>query len=292
MGVAATEADILRDEQERSNLLKAISDVETAIAASTPGTRRVLENTVENAKRRIVTLDRRIEEAKVEHAAEVQAQATAAALAAKETKLNEQERERYRGFLEESFFTKKDFGKLENFYTHSYDRLSEDGKEEMSHRFWEGIRHEEYRFEDAPATVREKEAKLTYKKLSADSLGSDVKKIPASDRAEFLEAYRSGDQQAASHILSRDSFKQNMSLETSAGITHQAATIRKASEDVGILGGQTTEPTGAQPESSVMTKVKQTAAALQGIALVDTTATPTVADLPNALTPVNGRSPA
>ena len=157
-GVAATEFDILRDEQERSNLLRAIASVETAIAVSTPGTRRVLENTVENAKKRITTLDQRIDQAKVEHAAEVQAQVAAtAALAAKETRLSDKERETYRGFLEESYFTKSDFGKLDQFYAHSYDRLSDDGKYQMSKRIHEGIKHGEFKFADLPERVQEKD---------------------------------------------------------------------------------------------------------------------------------------
>ena len=82
------------------------------------------------AKARVVTLDKKIEEAKVERAAEAQAQvAAAAALAAKETALSAKECETYKGFLEESYFTKKDFGRLDEFYTHSYDRLSEGGKD-------------------------------------------------------------------------------------------------------------------------------------------------------------------
>ncbi len=158
MGVTVSEYDIARDESERSNLQRAISDIETAVAVSNPGTRRILENTLENAKKRIMTLDKRIDEAKVEHAAEVQAQvAAAAALAAKETKLNAGERETYRGFLEKSYFTKKDFGKLDEFYTHSYDKLSEGGKEEMSKRIHEGIRRGEFREADLPETVLEKD---------------------------------------------------------------------------------------------------------------------------------------
>lgn len=156
--MAATEDDILRDEQERNNLLKVIADVETAMAVSTPGTRRVLENTVENARKRIATLDRRIDEAKVEHAAEVQTQiAVAAALAAKETKLSAKEREAYRGFMEEAYFTRKDLGRLDEFYTHSYDRLSEGGKEEMSQRLHEGIKRGEISYSDLSHAIRERD---------------------------------------------------------------------------------------------------------------------------------------
>lgn len=156
--MAATEYDIIRDEQERNNLQRAISDLETVIAVSNPNTRRILESSLAGAKLRVSTLDKRIEEAKVERAAEVQAQAMAAvALAAKETALSARERETYRGFLEESYFTKKDFGKLDEFYKHGYDRLSEEGKEEMSQRLHEGIKRGEFRFSDLSRAVQERD---------------------------------------------------------------------------------------------------------------------------------------
>ena len=155
--MAATESDILRDEQERSNLLGAISSLETAIAVSNPGARRVLENALDNSRKRVATLDAKIEVAKVEHAAAVQMQVAAAALAAKETKLNGKERETYRGFLEESYFTKRDLGRLDEFYTHGYDRLSEDGKEQMSERLHEGIRRGEIKVIDLSKAILDRD---------------------------------------------------------------------------------------------------------------------------------------
>lgn len=156
--MAATESDILRDESERSNLQRAIADLETAILVSNPDTRHVLERSVAGAKARVVTLDKKIEEAKVQRAAEVQAQVIAAAvLAAKETALNTRERETYKGFLEESYFTRKDFGRLDEFYTHSYDRLSESGKDEMSKRIDAGIERGEFKFSDLPKNALKKE---------------------------------------------------------------------------------------------------------------------------------------
>lgn len=156
--MAASEGDIIRDESERNNLQRAITDLETAIAVSNPGTRRILESSLAGVKTRVATLDKRIEEAKVERAAEAQTQAAAAAvLAAKETALSAKERETYKGFLEESYFTKKDFGKLDEFYNHSYDKLSEGGKEEMSKRIDEGIKRGEFEFSDLPKNALQKE---------------------------------------------------------------------------------------------------------------------------------------
>ena len=159
--VAATESDILRDEQERGSLLRTIASVEAAIAASPPGTRRILETTVDNARKRITTLDKKIEEGKVERAAEQQAQTAAAELAAKETKLSAKEQDTYRGFMEETYFTKKDVGRLDSFYQHGYDRLSEGGKEEMHKRLHEGIKRGELKASELPDSILKRDFKFS-----------------------------------------------------------------------------------------------------------------------------------
>ncbi len=157
--MAATELDILRDEQERGNLLNAVSEIETATVVAALGTRLILENSVENTKKRITTLDKKIEAAKAEQVAEVQMQAAAAAsvLATKETTLNDSERHTYRSFPEEAYCTKRDFGRLDEFYAHSYDRLSEGSKDEVSKRIDEGVKRGEFKFGDPPANALEKE---------------------------------------------------------------------------------------------------------------------------------------
>ena len=194
--MAATEFDILRDEQERSYLLRSIAAIESAIAAAMPGTRRILENTVENARKRVTTLDKKIEESKVEHAAAEQAQNAAAALAAKETKLNASEREAYRGFLEESYFTKRDFGKLDEFYTHGYDRLSEGGKEEMSKRIHEGIKRGEFKESDLPESVLKRDAKL-YRDRASEPIGQDSRARKQNAALEEASTVKASDGKSA-----------------------------------------------------------------------------------------------
>ncbi len=51
-----------------------------------------------------------------------------------EGRLNAAEKQQYAAFLKKEFFTKADFGSLEAFYTDSFDKLTEGGKAEMSHR--------------------------------------------------------------------------------------------------------------------------------------------------------------
>ena len=295
--MAISEDEIIRDQAERDRLSKVIADAETALAISAQGTRRLIQNFVEHARARVVVLDKKIEEAKVERAAEVQAQVAAAALAAKETKLNVKERETYRGFLEESYFTKKDFGKLDEFYTHTYDRLSEGGKEEMSHRIWEGVRRDEYHFTDLPEVVQDKEAKRLYAKLTTPSVEQDsLNRIPEVDRTEFLHAYETGKQKEARQILNRDSFRQHVSLETSTGIKHQAVTTGRAADDQGVLANTPSPPSVAtSPETSAMAKISQTANALKGVkltslnlgglTLAETASAPSAASIPDASGP-------
>lgn len=145
------------DELEYKNLQGVVASIETLISLATPDAKRVYEQALGNAHARLEFLEKTIAEHKAEVEQHQRVQTAAAAMAAKETKLSSGERETYRGFLEESYFTKKDFGKLDEFYTHSYDRLSEGGKDEMSKRLHEGINRGEFKFSDLSEGVQERD---------------------------------------------------------------------------------------------------------------------------------------
>ena len=119
------------EELEYKNLQGAVAEVEALLAYAAPGARVVYEAFLSNAKLQLHSLKTRIEEQKTEAQHQEREQLAIAVLAEQETALNAREREEYGSFLKEEFFTKKDFGKLEQFYRHTYDRLSEGGKEEM-----------------------------------------------------------------------------------------------------------------------------------------------------------------
>lgn len=210
--MAENETDAKRDELERENLQRSISEVETALAVSTPGTRGVLENFLRNAKGRVEVLDKRIKEAekaKEEHAKEMAALVTD--LAQKETALSQRERETYSGFLAKEFFTEKDFSSLGQFYEKTWDRLSDGGKDQMSHRVWEGIRRDEYKFTELPNLVQEKETERAYSRLrDGATLSRDEARIPRQDRADFVHTYETGKHVEAGKILERESFKENL----------------------------------------------------------------------------------
>lgn len=215
--MAESDTEMKLDEMERDNLQKSISEVETAFAVATPASRAIFEFFLQNAKGRVGVLDKKIKDsqtAKEEHARETAA--VMADLAKKETALSERERETYSGFLGKEFFTQKDFASLEKFYEKTWDRLSERGKDEMSHRVWEGIRRDEYKFTDLPKIVQEKESGRAYTLLTQRQTGlGNESRIPKSDRMDFVHAFESGNREEASRILERKSFRDNMAVGAS-----------------------------------------------------------------------------
>jgi|GEM_PF-3834702 len=59
-------------------------------------------------------------------------------LAAQEANLTDSEKSEYRDILLKQYFTKADFSMLESFYKTTYDKLSDDGKHQLSQRVWLG----------------------------------------------------------------------------------------------------------------------------------------------------------
>lgn len=221
-----TEGELRQDEMELDNLQKMISQMETAKAVSIPGTRDVFAAVLFGAKSRLVSLEKKIKDGHAELASQAQADVVIASLAQKESALSRSEKETYSGFLSKEFFTKKDFGNLEHFYSHTWDRLSEGGKDQMSRRIWEGVRRDEYKFSDLPTTVREKETERAYARLKKPALGiSTESRIPGTDRDDFIRAYEGGKRDDAEKVLDREGFRRN--LFTQSGMN------RRSSPDIG-----------------------------------------------------------
>lgn len=185
----------------------------------------------------------------------------------KETALTPREREQYGSFLELEYFTRADFDRLAGFYAHSWDRLTEDGKAQMSHRVWEGIRHGEFTFGQLPEQVREKEAGRIYQQFSGKG-GDDLKThaIPAKDREDFIREYEAGNKAQAVEVLNRKSFVEQIS-RTSAPQSRQDLLAREFA-----LGAQSRQSSASQDDLP-----KNNAEdLLQGIAIspADSTSTP------------------
>jgi hypothetical protein len=199
------------DRQEQVSLERTVADIERKLLSMPPGIRPFFNVLLENAKGRLGFLEKRIQEAERERQDQTRNDAVVAALVQKETALTATEKETYGSFLNQEFFTKRHFGKLEDFYARTWDRLSEGGKDKLSHRVWEGIRRDEYSFTELPKTVQEKEEDRAYAVLRNRGAGTAVR-IPDADREDFIRAYDEGGPGEAAKVLERRSFRENMFL--------------------------------------------------------------------------------
>ena len=288
MSVSETESKL--DEMECNSLRKAISEVETVLAVSTPGTRPLFESFLVNARGRLVTLDKKIKESQAMREAEAREQVAVAYLAQKEAALSAAEKQTYSGFLNKPFFTKNDFGNLEQFYSRTWDRLSESGKDEMSHRVWAGIRRNEYTFAELPKTVREKETEHAYKRLRDSAIGSvEAQRIPETDREDFIRAYEAGKREEAEKILGRDSFKKGMFRgPESKSIEHAEASQRRESESRALLqeaksGRDATAKHDKSPQPSAMGQADFSAIDLSGMKTAGESSNVAPPSVPNGL---------
>jgi hypothetical protein len=293
--MAESDFDLRRDELERDNLERAISQVETAKGVSTPGTRSVFEIFLQNAKARLGVLEKKIKAAQEERETHARELAAMGDMADKESRLNGHEKETYRGFLKEDFFTKNDFGRLEEFYKHSWDRLSEHGKDEMSKRVWEGIRNGQYTFAELPPAVREREMKRAYGALLKQSDKADsIDGVSQKDRRDFIRAYESGNQEEAEKILGRESFKNHMfQSPESATRTHGDASVGLDSEKASVVAKLVADESPPKPqwaaEGAKQGDQDLSALDLSGVKLVEADSPASSADIPNARTADRGQ---
>ncbi len=276
------------DLAERASLERTLADVERHFLDFPLGLRPFFTRFTSNARARLDELDRKIQEAEREQREHERNEVAAVvALAERETALSAQERETFSGFLTKNFFTRNDFANLEKFYASAWERLSERGRDEMSHRVWEGVRKGEYTFGELPKTVREKEAKQAYKRLRDSSNGLELEGIPASDREEFIRAYEAGKREEAERVLERDSFKKNLfrSSESTARL-HVSATLGGNGDRAAVAAdfGADRRSANAErvPEGAERADKDLSAFALDGIKLVEASSQGTSADLPMA----------
>ena len=169
----------------------------------------------------------RIEEGTAESRKEekVRESTALAGLIAAETRLNTEEKAQYGEFLEQEFFTRADFSKLDKFYSETWDKLSDEGKAQMSERVREGIRHNEYSFDELPENVRKKESEWTYLQITEQKPAAPgLENVPHQDKADFIRAYEAKDEKAVGEVLSRKGFSQNIYFEKSASLEEADAT--------------------------------------------------------------------
>ncbi len=291
--MADNDSELRFDEMERDNLQSAISAVEAVLTASSPGTREPLENFLRNAKGRVLVLEKKIKDTKLEQEDHAREQMALSDLAARETALSAKEKEAYNGFLKEDFFTKRDFARLSEFYAHTWDRLSEGGKNEMSHRIWEGIRRDQYKFSDLPQAVQEKEEDRAYTVLKKrETQVGAPDRIPAVDREDFIRAYEAGKRKDAGVILDRPSFREQMFLgQDSAPIHSRAAEVGGEAQAAAMRDNSAESPTVTDsearplPVSRAKANVDASGLKLDGMQLTALPPDVSSAGLPNARLP-------
>lgn len=215
-----------------------------------------------NARERLGEL--RVETTKAEENKKEKQEKENAAIAyavEKEVRLSAEEKHQYGEFLKLEYFTKSEFAQLNKFYADggAFDRLSDEGKANISHRVWEGVRRHEYTFDELPENVRKKEAERLYEQCTGKMAPqAGIEKILANDRADFVTSYELGDKRAISAALSRPSFTENVSTgdsqqkekneQTAATGTERisstaASEARNKGEEIRALDGITFEDT-------------------------------------------------
>lgn len=237
------------DEVERWSLERSIAQIETVIAHGTASygssMTSMLVRFVENAKQRLGHLDQQDQFVAEEKRKQGAQELAIAHLVGQETALNHAEREQYGAFLAKEFFTKSDFGELAGFYTNTWDRLTEGGKAQMSHRVWEGVRRDEYRFSELPDPVKEKEAQSLREMFSMSKRSlSELDNIPERDRDDFINAWDSGEKRGAYEVLDRPVFAQNVA-KTSERVQSEKAVgndLRKAADITKLESGRADSP--------------------------------------------------
>ncbi len=77
-------------------------------------------------------------------------------LVEQEKKLTAEEKEKYSNFLAMDYFKKSDLKELDQFYQKSWDKLSEEGKDQMDKRVAEGIRRGEFTVDEMPESMKQR----------------------------------------------------------------------------------------------------------------------------------------
>lgn len=214
------------EQVEAAELRRAVREIEAMLASGAAlASPMLLGHLLERAKNRIIELDQKDADAtKEEREKALQEVAVAVLIAQREAELNLEERRQFAEFLEKDHFTKADFSSLEKFYQSAWDRLSEDGKAEMSHRVWEGVRRKEYEFSELPEIVKQKEAERFRDQLSHSQVSADLQRIPEPDREDFIRAWDEGRHKEAYEVLDRPVFAENVA-KSGGAVKSELATV-------------------------------------------------------------------
>lgn len=229
------------DEAEYSRLADQVRDIERVLLSTDSGdVGLLLKSFLHNAKSRMEEISHvEIKDIESDKERKMTNIAQAVQLAEMEHKLSVTEKRQYAEFLQQDYFTKANFEGLEEFYAQSWDKLSERGKNEMSQRVWEGIKQQEYTFDELPEIVRKKESERLYLQLTGAIEPTEVlENIPPQARVDFVREYEARNEVAAAKVLSLGGAvnqaaapTKQTALDTAApSQNHQAETMTTAIE--------------------------------------------------------------
>ena len=148
------------DDVEYANLAEQVRRIELLVDTDTRSDSSfLLTSFIHNAKSRMEEI--RYDEVRTEDEKKdqkVKETASVVQLAEMEHRLNAEEKQQYSEFLKLDYFRRKDLDELAAFYKDGggYDKLSEEGKLQMSERIEEGIRRGEFVRDDLPERVNRK----------------------------------------------------------------------------------------------------------------------------------------
>lgn len=278
------DAQLKQQDMERNSLQSTVSDIQAALLFSNGEKRQILELALRNASSRLGAIEKKIEDLSTRREIETREElARVVSMANNESRLSTREKEEYSGFLKEDFFTKSDFGSLDHFYRNSWARLSEEGKNQMSARIWKGVRKGEYRFDELPPAVREKEMLRAHERLQVSSIQTnELRSIPEKDRQDFNREYEAGRKDEAAKVLERDSFKQTMFRERESKEIRSNQAVKEP--DGATLGKKIAESASPSPVSKTPMPTEGdldlAGVHLAGLNMKDSEKAPSVADMP------------
>lgn len=273
------------NELELKRLNKLIADLQWKIfqgGGFQAATTSILVQSLGDAERNLAGAEHaEITERKLEEHKQQQEIAGAILRAEREANLSQAERREFGSFLLCEFFKRSDFERLENFYINTWDRLSEEGKAEMSYRVWEGVRHEEYRFSELPESVKEKEAQRLRDALGTGNRGLET--ILEIDRRDFINSWDAGRKKESYQVLDRTSFANSVSVSPAVE-PHKAAVNLETSKVTVVENEKKVQKPEVQPQS-VQAKASRQDLKLEDMPDISLTATDVKAPLSNLSKP-------
>lgn len=219
------------DESEYRKLSGIVADTEKDMVDGKIPAGGIMANFVMNIRQRMGVLEHEADALHNQNKKDKSGkmEASIVAMVEHEIRLNAAEKQAYAGFLEKEYFTRDDIGDINAFYADegAWDKLTKEGKAEMSKRLWEGIARGELTFGELSSTTRQKEADYLYKQFTnPEQAPEHINKFSKEARENFIRAYEAGNHGKAQEILSGEGlFEYQQQVDT------QAASERSAEAD-------------------------------------------------------------